>query len=76
MKSLIFFYLLAITIINPIGNTHENHDQQIHNWSNSINKTIKSDSSSNSEKLENKNNKIKNHTKKSWIKILKDKSNS
>ena len=71
MKSLIFFYLLAITIINPIGNAHENHDHQIYNWSNSKNKTIKTDSTFNGEKLEVIKNKTKTNTKRSWIKFFR-----
>jgi len=59
MKSIIIFYLLAITTINPIINAHENHDHQIYSWSNSKNKTIKTDNTFNSEKLKDKNNKGK-----------------
>ena len=44
MKSIIIFNLLVITTINPIINAHENHEHQIYSWSNSKNKTIKSDS--------------------------------
>ena len=54
MKSIIIFYLLAITTINPIINAHENHDHQIYSWSNSKNKTIKTDKTFNSEKFNNK----------------------
>ena len=57
MKSIIIFYLLAITTINPIINAHENHDHQIYSWSNSKNKSIKTDSTFNSEKLKDKKNK-------------------
>ena len=62
MKFIIFFYLFAITTINPIVNAHENHDHQIYNWSNSKNKTIKINKTVNSEKLENKKNKSKSKT--------------
>ena len=55
MKSIIVFNLLAIIAINPIINAHENHDHQIYSWSNSKNKTIKTDSNFNSEKLKEKN---------------------
>ena len=65
MKS--FFILLAITVINPIANAHENHNHQIYNWSNSKNKIIKSESTFNVEKLDDK----KNNTKSSWIKFFK-----
>ena len=50
---------MAITAINPIINAHENHDHQIYSWSNSKNKTIKTDSTFNSEKLKDKKNKGK-----------------
>ena len=76
MKSIIIFNLLAITTINPIVNAHENHDHQIYSWSNSKNKTIKSDNNVNFEKLENKKNNTKNNNKSSWKKFLEDKSNS
>ena len=65
MKS--FFILLTITVINPIANAHENHNHQIYNWSNSKNKIIKSESTFNVEKLDDK----KNNTKSSWIKFFK-----
>ena len=54
MKSIIVFNLLAITTIIPIVNAHENHDHQIYSWSNSKNKTIKTDNNFNSEKLKDK----------------------
>ena len=54
MKSIIIFNLLAITTINPIVNAHENHDHQIYSWSNSKNKTIKTNNNFNSEKLKDK----------------------
>ena len=54
MKSFIIFNLLAITTINLIVNAHENHDHQIYSWSNSENKTIKTDTTVNFEKLEAK----------------------
>ena len=76
MKYIIVFNLLAITTINPIVNAHENHDHQIYSWSNSKNKTIKSDNTVNFEKLENKKNNTKNNNKSSWKKFLEDKSNS
>ncbi len=59
MKSIIIFNLLAITTINPIVNAHENHNHQIYSWSNSKNKTIKTDNHFNSEKLKDKSNKEK-----------------
>ena len=59
MKSIIVFNLLAITLINPIVNAHENHNHQIYSWSNSKNKTIKTDNNFNSEKLQDKKNKEK-----------------
>jgi len=71
MKSIIIFNLLAITTINPIINAHENHDHQIYNWSNSKNKTIKTDSSFNGEKLEVIKNNTENNTKSSWIKLFR-----
>ena len=69
MKSIIILNLLAITTINPVVYAHENHDHQIYNWSNSKNKTIKTDSTSNVEKLEVIKNKTK--TKRSWIEFFK-----
>ena len=75
MKSIIVFNLLAIAAINPIINAHENHDHQIYSWSNSKNKTIKTDSTLNSEKLKDKKNKEKNKNKSSQ-KFFEDKSNS
>ena len=59
MKSIITFNLLAITTLNLLVNAHENHDHQIYSWSNSKDKTIKSDSTFNSEKLKYKKNKGK-----------------
>ena len=59
MKSIIVFNLLAITTIIPIVNAHETHDHQIYNWSNSKDKTIKTDNNFNSEKLKDKKNKEK-----------------
>tara|TARA_B100000575_G_C22596792_1_gene373846 strand:+ start:237 stop:434 length:198 start_codon:yes stop_codon:yes gene_type:complete len=63
MKYLIVFNLLAITTINPIIDAHENHDHQIYNWSNSRNKNRRSDTTDNSEKLEDKKNKVKTNNK-------------
>ena len=74
MKSIIIFNLLAITTIYPIVNAHKNHDHQIYSWSNSKNKTIKTDNTVNFEKLKDKKNKAKTNNKSS--KILEDKSNS
>ena len=54
MKSIIIFKLLLITTINPLVNAHENHDHKIYNWSKLENKTIKLDSTSNVEKIEDK----------------------
>ena len=68
MKSIIFFKLLVITIINPLVNAHENHDHKIYNWSKLENKTIKLDSDFNVEKIEDKKIKTKNNSKSSWIK--------
>tara|TARA_Y100001933_G_scaffold225614_1_gene239023 strand:+ start:121 stop:345 length:225 start_codon:yes stop_codon:yes gene_type:complete len=73
MESIII--LLAITIINPTANAHENHNHQIYNWSNSKNKIIKSESTFNIEKLEDKKNNTKNNTISSWIKIFRRKIN-
>ena len=71
MKSIIIFNLLVIITINPLINAHENHDHKIYNWSNSENKTIKSDSTLNVEKLKNKKIKTKANSKSSWIKIFR-----
>ena len=71
MKSIIIFNLLAITTINPIINAHENHDHKIYNWSNSENKTIKSDSTFNFEKFEDKKVKTKVNSKSNWIRIFR-----
>ena len=65
MKSIIVFNLLAITTIIPIVNAHENHDHQIYSWSNSKNKTIKTDKNFNSEKFNDKKNKGKTNNKSS-----------
>ena len=64
MKSLII--ILAITAVNPVINAHENHDHKIYSWSNSKNKSLKIDSVSNGENLEDKKIKTKNN----WIKFL------
>ena len=69
MKSI--FILLAIILISSIANAHENHNHQIYNWSNSKNKTIKSESTFNIEKLEDNKNNTKNNTQRSWIKFLR-----
>ena len=71
MKSIIIFNLFVITTINPLINAHENHDHKIYNWSNSENKTIKSDSTFNDEKLEDKNIKTKANSTSIWIKIFR-----
>ena len=65
MKSIIVFNLLVITTIIPIVNAHENHDHQIYSWSNSKNKTIKTDKTFNSEKFNDKKNKGKTNNKSS-----------
>ncbi len=65
MKSIIVFNLFAMITINPIVNAHENHDHQIYSWSNSKNKTIKTDKTFNSEKFNNKKNKGKTNNKSS-----------
>tara|TARA_Y100000589_G_scaffold296867_1_gene304274 strand:+ start:213 stop:410 length:198 start_codon:yes stop_codon:yes gene_type:complete len=59
MKYIIIFNFLALTAINPIVNAHENHDHQIYIWSNSNDKTIKTDTTFNLKKLEDKKNKSK-----------------
>ena len=64
MKFLIIT-VLAITIVNPIINAHENHDHKIYSWSNSKNKTIKTDKTFNSEKFNDKKNKGKTNNKSS-----------
>ena len=71
MKSFIIFNLLAITTINLIVNAHENHDHQIYSWSNSENKTIKTDTTVNFEKLEDKKNNSKTNNKINWTKIFR-----
>ena len=53
MKFLIIT-VLAITIVNPIVNAHENHDHKIYSWSNSKNETSKIDIISNGENIEDK----------------------
>ena len=63
MKSFIILYLLMITTINLIVNAHQNHDHKIYSWSNSKNKTIKTDTNVNIEKLEEKINNPKNNYK-------------
>ncbi len=63
MKSFIILYLLVITTINLIVNAHQNHDHKIYSWSNSKNKTIKTDTNVNIEKLEDKINNPKNNYK-------------
>ena len=70
MRSIILSNLLVIISINPLINAHENHDHNIYNWSNSENKTIKSDSTFNDEKLKEKNIK-KANSKSIWIKIFR-----
>ena len=71
MRFIILSNLLVIISINPLINAHENHDHKIYNWSNSENKTIKSDSTFNDEKLEDKNIKTKANSKSIWIKIFR-----
>ena len=71
MKSIIICNFLVITTINPLINAHENHDHKIYNWSNSENKSIKSDSTFNVDKLEDKKIKTKANSKSSWIKIFR-----
>ena len=68
MKSIIICYLLAIPVINPIVNAHENHDHQIYNWSNLKNKTIKPNATFDVKELEDN---TKSNTKSHWIKILR-----
>ena len=75
MKFIIILNLLAITTMNPIVFAHENHDHQIYSWSNSKNKTIKTDNNVNSEKLNDKKNKEKTKNKSSQ-KFLEDKLKS
>ena len=71
MKSIIIFNLFVITTINPLINAHENHDHKIYNWSNSENKIIKSDSTFNVDKLDDKKIKTKSNNTSSWIKIFR-----
>tara|TARA_B100000212_G_C27338383_1_gene517960 strand:- start:337 stop:555 length:219 start_codon:yes stop_codon:yes gene_type:complete len=71
MKYFLIFNLLAITSINPIVCAHENHDHQIYNWSKSKNKSIKSHSIFNHEKLEDKKNKPKTNNNRNWTKIFR-----
>ena len=71
MKSIIIFNLFVITTINPLIKAHENHDHKIYNWSNSENKTIKSDSTFNIEKFEDKKIKTRSNGKSHWIKIFR-----
>ena len=71
MKSFIILYLLVITTINPIVNAHQNHDHEIYTWSNSKNKTIKTDTTVNFEKLEDKKNNQKANYKINWTKIFR-----
>ena len=71
MKSIIIFNLLVITSINLIVNAHENHEHQIYSWPNSKNKSNKAETTINFEKLEDKNNKVKNNNKINWTKILR-----
>ena len=71
MKSFIILYLLAITSINLIVNAHENHDHKIYSWSNSTNKTIKTDTNVNIDKLEDKINIPKTNFKNNRTKILR-----
>tara|TARA_Y100000589_G_scaffold282568_1_gene280130 strand:- start:153 stop:335 length:183 start_codon:yes stop_codon:yes gene_type:complete len=54
MKSIIIFNLSLLITINPLIKAHENHDHKIYNWSNLENKTKKSDTTFNVEKLEEK----------------------
>ena len=62
MKFIILITLIGIPTINPVINAHENHDHEIHKWSNSKNMTTQTDSILNSEQLEDK---------KSWLKFFK-----
>ena len=71
MKSFIILYLLVITTINPIVISHENHDHEIYSWSNSKNKTVKTDTTVNFEKLEDKKNNSKTNNKINWTKIFR-----
>ena len=60
MKFLII--ILAITAVNPVINAHENHDHKIYSWSNSKNETLKIDSISNGENIEDKKIKTSSDT--------------
>ena len=71
IKFIIIFNLLAITTINTVVNAHENHDHQIYNWSKSKNKTLKKDTTINSEKLEDKKSKLEPKNKSIWTKIFR-----
>tara|TARA_B100000674_G_scaffold6941_1_gene5420 strand:+ start:265 stop:477 length:213 start_codon:yes stop_codon:yes gene_type:complete len=66
MKFIILITLIGIPTINPVINAHENHDHEIHKWSNSKNMTTQTDSILNSEELEDK----KNNYKKKLVKIF------
>ena len=71
MKSIIIFNLLVIKTIIPLVNAHENHDHQIYNWTDSKDKNIKTDSTFNDEKFEDKKNKTTTNSNSIWIKIFR-----
>ena len=71
MKSIIIFNLLIIKTIIPLVNAHENHDHQIYNWTDSKDKNIKTDSTFNDEKFEDKKNKTTTNSNSIWIKIFR-----
>ena len=71
MKSFIIIYLFSISTINLIVNAHQNHDHKIYSWSNSKNKTIKTNTNVNIEKLEDKIKYPKTNYKINWTKFFR-----
>ena len=57
------FLIITILAISQV-NSHENHDHKIYSWSNSKNETLRIDSISNGENLEDKKIKTTTDTKK------------
>ena len=57
------FLIITILAISQV-NAHENHDHKIYSWSNSKNETLRIDSISNGENLEDKKIKTTTDTKK------------
>ena len=56
------FLIITIFVISGV-NAHENHDHKIYSWSNSKNETLKIDSISNGENIEDKKIKPTSDTK-------------